>query len=160
MSDRHCMTAKSKTLACWAAVIAGFAGAHRFYLHGGRDSVGWAHVLLSLPGLYGIRRMNLIGQDDQLAWILIPLLGLSIAAAMGMGLFWGLMAEENWARRYPAPNGVTDHGETSWLTVLGVIAALMVGATVVMATIAFSAQRFFEYQALRPLPAAHTQPDR
>jgi len=33
-----------------------------------------------------------------------------------------------------------------WPVVIGVVISLMVGATVLMATIAFSGQRYFEYQ--------------
>ena len=36
---------------------------------------------------------------------------------------------------------------TDWSTVSGVVVALFVGAGVLMATLAFSAQRYFEYQA-------------
>ena len=37
--------------------------------------------------------------------------------------------------------------QTGWLTIIGLVAALSLGAGVLMATIAFSAQRYFEYQA-------------
>ena len=33
-------------------------------------------------GLLGVLRMRQLGQDDRLAWLLIPLLGLAISAAM------------------------------------------------------------------------------
>ena len=35
----------------------------------------------------------------------------------------------------------------NWATVIGVAAALIIGGAVLMATLAFSAQRYFEYQA-------------
>jgi hypothetical protein len=35
---------------------------------------------------------------------------------------------------------------TGWTPVLGVIVALLLGASVFMGTVAFSAQRFFEWQ--------------
>ena len=42
------------------------------------------------------------------------------------------------------PNGPDHH--MNWATVIGVATALIVGGGVLMATIAFSAQRYFEYQ--------------
>ncbi len=39
---------KSKTLATFLALLLGFAGLHRFYLHGLGDRWGWLHAL-SVP---------------------------------------------------------------------------------------------------------------
>lgn len=43
MDSRH----KDKSLTCLLAVLMGWAGIHRFYLHGKRDIGGWAYVLAS-----------------------------------------------------------------------------------------------------------------
>jgi TM2 domain len=137
------MAYKSKTLATWLACVAGSFGAHRFYLHGTRDLWAWLHPWPTLAGLYGIHRVQTLGQDDRLSWLLLPLLGLMVAQACLFALVYGLTADEVWnAKRNPghAPRA------TRWLPVLGVIAALMIGATSLMATIAFGGQRFFEYQ--------------
>ena len=53
------------------------------------------------------------------------------------------MPDERWNARFN-PSG--PQHRTGWSTVIGVIAALVIGAGVLMATIAFSAQRYFEYQ--------------
>jgi hypothetical protein len=144
------MTSKSKTLACWIAILAGFLGAHRFYLRGAKDPWAWVLIAASSIGLYGVRRMNTLGQDDQLAWILIPSLGLSVCAAMMSALVYGLSSEQRWSDIYQGKDASDPSSAcTSWLTILGVIAALMIGSTVLMASIAFTAQRFFEYQALQ-----------
>jgi uncharacterized protein YneF (UPF0154 family) len=37
-------------------------------------------------------------------------------------------------------------GATNWLTIVAVVLALMLGATALMAGLAFSFQRYFEYQ--------------
>jgi hypothetical protein len=137
------MPYKSKTLATWLAWIAGAFGAHRFYLNGSRDPWAWLHPWPTLAGLYGIHRVQTLGQDDQLSWLLLPLVGLMIAQACLFAIVYGLTADAVWdAKRNPmhAPR------QTRWLPVLGAIAALVIGATALMATIAFSAQRFFEYQ--------------
>ena len=142
--------AKSKTLATWVALVGGSLGLHRFYLHGFRDAWGWAFPLPTLLGLYGVQRMRLLGQDDQVAWVLIPLLGVTLAAAMLSAIVYGLMPDEKWNARFNPDEGTAASG---WLAVFGVILALLIGATVLMATIAFSSQRYFEHEAeaARPL---------
>jgi hypothetical protein len=134
---------RSKTLATWLALLAGAFGAHRFYLHGPRDAWAWLHPWPTLAGLYGIQRVQALGQDDPLSWLLLPLLGLMIAQACLFAILYGLTPDERWnARRNPG----SPVRATGWGPVLGVIAALMVGATALMATIAFGGQRYFEWQ--------------
>ena len=132
---------KSKTLATWIALLFGTLGLHRFYLRGFGDWLGWLHPLPTGLGLIGVLRMREIGQDDRLAWLLIPLLGLMIAQAMLCAIVYGLTPDEKWATRYHQPLRAT-----AWGPVFGVIAALLVGATVLMGTVAFGGQRFFEWQ--------------
>jgi hypothetical protein len=134
---------KSKTLATWIAVIGGALGLHRFYLHGLRDVWGWLHAPPALAGLYGVQRMNELGQDDRLAWALIPLLGFVLAGAMLAAIVYGLTPDEKWDARHNP--GAAVHA-TRWGPVLGVIVALMLGAAALMATVAFSGQRYFEWQ--------------
>ena len=135
---------KSKTLATWIALLGGSVGLHRFYLHGFRDTLGWLFVWPSLVGLYGVQRMRHLGGDDHLAWVLIPILGLMLSIAMLSAIVYGLMPDEKWNARFN-PNG-PEH-QMNWATVIGVVTALIVGGAVLMATLAFGAQRYFEYQA-------------
>jgi hypothetical protein len=135
---------KSKTLATWIALVAGSVGLHRLYLHGFRDPWGWLFVAPTFIGLYGVQRMRHLGADDQTAWVLIPLLGATLAIAMLTAIVYGLTPDEKWNARF---NPAGPQHVMNWATVIGVIAALIVGGGVLMATIAFSAQRYFEYQA-------------
>src|SRR5580765_2324886 len=135
---------KSKTLATWLALLGGSVGLHRFYLHGFRDAWGWLFVAPSLVGLYGVQRMRHLGVDDHVAWVLIPFLGAVLSAAMLSAIVYGLTPDEKWNARFN-PAG-PDH-RMNWATVIGVATALIVGGGVLMATLAFSAQRYFEYQA-------------
>ena len=135
---------KSKTFATWIAIVGGTMGWHRFYLHGFRDLLGWLHPLPTLVGLYGVMRAQSLGQDDQLAWVLIPLVGCTIAASMLCAIVYGLTSDEKWNARF---NGGRAASRSGWAAVLGVILALLVGAGVLMATIAFSTQRYFEHEA-------------
>ena len=134
---------QSKTLATWLALLGGSLGLHRFYLHGGHDLLAWLHALPTLAGLVGVQRMLEFGQDDRVAWLLLPLLGLMLAQAALCAIVYGLQPDERWDARHNP--GAAVHA-TGWGPVLAVIAALIVGATALMATIAFSGQRYFESQ--------------
>lgn len=137
---------RSKTLATWIALVGGSLGLHRFYLKGLADPWGWLFPLPTLLGVWGVQRVRDFGQDDLTSWVLMPLLGLTLSVSMFSAIVYGLTSDETWRRRHnPGRAGIPASG---WGAVLGVIAALMVGAGVLMATIAFSAQRFFEYQAM------------
>jgi hypothetical protein len=134
---------KSKTLATWLALLVGAFGVHRLYLYGPRDLWAWLHPWPTLAGLYGIQRVQALGQDDRLSWLLLPLLGLMIAQACLFAIVYGLKPDAAWdAQRNPA-QAVRS---TRWGPVLGAIAALMIGATALMATVAFGGQRWFEWQ--------------
>lgn len=134
---------KSKTLAAWIALVGGSLGLHRFYLYGWRDLVGWLHPLPTLAGLAGIARMNNLGLDDHWAWALIPVLGLMLSTTMLMAIIYGLMPDERWNARFN-PQGPEHHA--GWSTVFAVVLSLLLGATALMATLAFGGERFFEWQ--------------
>lgn len=135
---------RSKTLATWITLVGGCLGLHRFYLHGFRDPWGWLLPVPTFVGLYGVQRMREFGQDDRLAWVLIPLLGIVVAGTMLAAIVHGLTPDEKWNARHNRAGGGPRSGG---LAVAGAILALMLGAGVLMATIAFSGQRWFEFQA-------------
>lgn len=137
--------ARSKTIATWLALVGGAVGLHRFYLHGWRDGWGWLLPFPTAVGLYGVVRMRQFGADDHLAWVLIPVLGVVLAATMLTAIVYGLTPDLRWNARWNA--GAAPGDEAGWLAVIGVVLALVFGAGVLMATLAFGAQRYFEYQA-------------
>jgi hypothetical protein len=134
---------RSKTAATWIAALGGGFGLHRFYLHGLRDVPGWLLLPPTLVGWYGVYRARTLGVDDQLAWALVPVLGFVLAGTMLTAIVYGLMPDERWDARYNAGRTSSPSG---WLAVLGVIFSLAVGATILMATIAYGGQHYFEYQ--------------
>ena len=138
---------KSKTAATWLAFLGGGLGLHRFYLHGLKDVGGWLWAAVTLVGVQGLRLHLSLGQDHHVAWLLLPVLGFSLAGGALMALVYGLMPDERWNARFN-PQGPDHHA--GWLTVFGVVLALLVGAGVLMSAIAYSAQRWFEYSAETP----------
>lgn len=138
---------KNKTVATWLAFLGGPLGLHRFYLHGLGDMLGWLLPVPTALGIYGIQRLQELGQDDRLSWLLIPLLGFTFAACALQAILYGLMAPERWNARFnPQQAADASPGRTGWLTVVAVAASLMVGAGVLMASIAYSLQHYYEYQ--------------
>lgn len=135
---------KHKAVATWLALTMGVFGLHRFYLHGPKDRWAWLFPLPTLLGLAGLQRMAAFGQDDRAAWALIPLLGVSLVAALLGGIVYGLMPDERWNERFNAGRPAQSGG---WAAVIGVVLCLLIGGTALMATIAFSAQRYFEAQS-------------
>ena len=138
---------KNKTLAAWLAFLGGPLGLHRFYLHGMGDMLGWLLPIPTALGLYGIQRVQQFGQDDQYSWMLIPLLGFTIAGCALRAILYGLMTPERWNARFnPSAAREAPAGQTRWLTIGAIVVSLLLGTTVLMASIAFSFQRYFEYQ--------------
>ena len=99
---------KNKTVAAWLAFVGGPLGLHRFYLHGLSDMLGWLLPIPTALGIYGIQRVQQLGQDDHYSWVLIPLLGFTIAACALRAILYALMTPEAWNARYnpcAAPDG-------------------------------------------------------
>jgi hypothetical protein len=113
-----------------------------------RPRLGLLYPLPTLLGLYGVLRMRDLGLDDRLSWLLVPLLGLTLSAAALEAILTGLTPAPQWEARHGAGTGASH-----WGTVLGVIVALMAGATVLLGTLAFAGQKYFEWEAAPPVAA-------
>jgi hypothetical protein len=138
---------KNKTLAVWLTFLLGPLGMHRFYLYGFSDKLGWVLPLPTALGWYGIQRALAFGQDDLLSWILIPLIGFTFAGCALNAIVYGLLAPEKWHSKFNAGATDSDQADTSnWVTIFGVATALLMGTTILMASIVFSFQRYFEHQ--------------
>ena len=138
---------KNKTVAAWLAFVGGPLGLHRFYLHGLSDLWGWALPIPTALGIYGIQRVQEFGLDDQWSWVLIPMLGFTIAGCALTAIVYGLSTPEKWnARHNPGAPEDALPGRTQWLTIGAVVVSLLMGTTVLMSSIVYSFQRYFEYQ--------------
>ena len=138
---------KNKTLATWLALVGGPLGLHRFYLNGWGDWLGWLHWIPTALGLVGWRRVQMLGVDDPVSWVLLPCAGFLFAITALTAIVYGLSSPEKWnARHNPQAEPEAAPGQTHWLTVGGVVLALLVGSTVLMSSIVYSFQRYFEVQ--------------
>lgn len=138
---------KNKTTAAWLTFLGGPLGLHRFYLFGFNDSLGWLLPIPTALGVYGMERVQMYGLDDMTSWWLIPLLGFTVAACALNAIVYALMAPEVWNAKFnpqAAPDAAA--GQTQWLTIGAIVVSLLIGSTVLMSSIVFSFQRYFEYQ--------------
>ena len=139
---------KNKTLAVWLTFLTGPLGLHRLYLYGRYGMWSWLTWVPVLLGSYGVLRARNISLDDQLSWLLIPLLGLTNSAYALRAIVYGLQSAPAWNARFnPGEDTESPAGQTRVLTVFGLGTSLLVGTGVLLATIAFSFQRIFEYSA-------------
>ncbi|QGZ41618.1 TM2 domain-containing protein [Pseudoduganella flava] len=120
---------KNKTLTALLAFALGGLGIHRFYLKGLSDRWGWLHAA-SLPAC-GIA-MSLAPHADWYFWYL-PLT-VSMLAGFIEALVLGLTPDERWDAAYNAHSG--RHTASRWPLAVIVVATLMVGAGVLIATLA------------------------
>lgn len=120
---------KNKTLATFLALVLGGVGAHRFYLRGALDKLGLLH-LISLPvaGLV----VGLAPQAD-VFYKILPLV-VSYIAAFIEALVIGLLPDEKWDAAHNAGSG--RRSDSTWLLALLLVGTMLVGATVVIATMA------------------------
>lgn len=140
MTTARTTTTRSKTVATWLALLGGGFGLHWFYLRGWKAPAGWLHPLPTVLGVVGVLRILGNGQDDALAPLLIPLGGLSLSAALLTGIIIGLTPDDRWQARH-------GRGRSSgWGAVIGVVLSLLIGAGVLMSTITYGLQRYFEIQ--------------
>lgn len=136
---------KNKSVATWLAFLVGPLGLHRFYLHGLGDWLGWLHPIPTALGLYGMQRVREFGLDDPLSWVLIPLFGFNYAACALTAIVYGLTDREKWNARFKFHTDATN-GRTQWFTIIAVAGALMIGSTLLISSIVYSFQRYFEVQ--------------
>ena len=142
---------KNKTLATWLALLGGPLGLHRFYLRGWGDALGWLLPWPTLVGAMGVLRARQLGVDDQLSWLLVPLLGVVVTACALTAIVYGLTDRPKWNGRFnPSRDPEDSAGRTSGLTILAVVCAMLIGTTALMSTLAYVFQHYFEYQALTP----------
>ena len=138
---------KNKTVATWLAFRGGPFGAHPFYLHGSGDWLGWLLPTPTLVGAYGVLRMWSLGTNDPLSWVLTPVLGFTFAGCCLTAIVYGLRTPEAWNGRFN-PQAAPDSkaAQTRWATIWAMVMALMMGAGVLMGSIAISFQGFFNAQ--------------
>jgi hypothetical protein len=129
------------------SIFGGAFGLHRFYMRGLGDMLAWLHIVPTSLGLFGMQRLETFGQDDPLVWWLLPVLGLMISQGMAHAIIYGLTPDERWDAQHNPGYPTTP---TAWGPILGVILAVMLGAGVLMSSIAYSVQKWFEWQLQSP----------
>jgi TM2 domain-containing membrane protein YozV len=125
MSKTH----KNKTLASFLAVVLGGFGVHRFYLKGPVDRLGLLH-LCALP----VTGMVVgIAHDADPFYKLLPLI-VSYLVGFLEALVIGLTPDEKWDAAHNIGSGRST--QSNWMLALLLVATMLVGSTVLIATIA------------------------
>jgi len=119
---------KNKIVATLLALLLGGLGAHRFYLKGGADRLGVLHLCaLPLTGiLYGAVKPHPF-------YIVLPLL-VSFIAGFIEALVIGLTPDEKWDAKHNAGSG--RQSQSHWVLVLLLVVTMLVGAIVLIGTMA------------------------
>jgi hypothetical protein len=125
MSKTH----KNKTLATFLAVVLGGFGVHRFYLKGSLDRLGLLHLCaLPITGMvYGL------APHAAPFFHMLPLV-VSYLVAFLEALMIGLSPDEKWDAAHNAGSGRAS--QSNWPLALLLVATMLVGSTVLIATIA------------------------
>ena len=119
---------KNKTLATLLALLLGGLGAHRFYLKGGTDRLGVLH-LCALP----ITGILYAAVKPHPFYIILPLL-VSFIAGFIEALVIGLTPDEKWDAKHNAGSG--RQSQSNWVLVLLLVVTMLVGAIVLIGTMA------------------------
>jgi len=123
---------KNKTLATLLAVLGGLFGLHRFYLDGNGSWRAWLYPTLTVIGMLA-------------APIWIPALVLTFGVfftSLIEGLTFAVTPDERWDARWNA--GEERRNDSGWTVIITAVLTLGLGATLLMAVLAFSFQRWFE----------------
>lgn len=129
------MNFRHKAFAALLAAVAGALGAHRIYLG---QKLWWLPLAVSLtmlPLLVGVRNWY---QSPAFFVLMIPVIAGFIEA-----LVIALTPDARFDARFNAH--VERRNRSGWDAVLVAVAALMVGATILMTTIALLFQTYFEH---------------
>lgn len=120
---------RNKAFATLLAFVLGTLGAHRLYLHGLRDRWLWLH-LAALPASLALR---LAWPQADWFYQLLPMI-VSALAGFLEALVLGLMPDDKWDARHNAGSGRAS--DTGWPLAVVLVATVMLGAGVLIATMA------------------------
>jgi hypothetical protein len=122
-------THKNKTIATLLALLLGWVGLHRFYLHGLTDRWGWLHAV-SLP----LSAMLLLSNPELPLLVNTLPLVISMLTASIETFVLGLMPDEKWDARHNPTSGVAS--DSRWPIALMMVVNLFFGATLLLTVLA------------------------
>jgi TM2 domain-containing membrane protein YozV len=135
---------RSKTITAALAFFLGSFGAHRFYLYGKRDIYGWAHLLGTLIGIPGVMLVIASERSSMLGWVLAFFGAVSVLSAFLAAIVYGLRPDEKWDAQFNAHT--QRKSRSGWTVIFVVIFSLLIGAFLLMTSLAISFQTYFESQ--------------
>ncbi len=132
---------RSKTRAAALALFLGVLGAHRFYLRGPRDVLGWLHLPLFAAACWGLAGVVREGPGSAMAPVGVPLAAVCVGLALFQALLLGLTPDARWDETWNA--GMAERSHSGWGVVLVVVFSLLIGTAALAGGLAVGLQRMF-----------------
>lgn len=120
---------KNKTLATLLGAVLGALGAHRLYLRGRSDGLLWLHLALAAAALLLLAVLPSVNPF----YCLLPLIASMIAGFLE-ALILGVMSDEKFDAAFNAGSG--GRSDSRWPLALVLVLTMLVGATVLISTMA------------------------
>ncbi len=120
---------KNKTLAALLAAVLGAAGIHRLYLRGAHDRLAWLHFALLAATLV----LLVAAPSINLFYRLLPAI-LSMIAGFLQALVLGVTPDDKFDAAFNV--GSDGRSDSRWPLALLLVATMLVGATVLISTMA------------------------
>lgn len=141
---------KNKLIFCTLGLIAPL-GLNVLYLKGLKNPWGWLQFSCFWMGLLGYQLLGASDMGSAVGWVLASAGFLSLEASWLTTIVYGLRPDEKWDAQFNAHT--TQTNQSGWLVIICVILSLMIGAGVMMASLAIAFEQHFlsQYEEARKI---------
>lgn len=126
-------------------------GLNLFYLKGLKSIWAWLQLISFFAGILGYKLLAASDMSSALGWILATIGFVSLEASWLTTIVYGLRPDERWDAQFN-PNSLRKN-DSGWAVIICVILSLMIGAGVMMASLAIAFEQHFisQYEAARKI---------
>jgi hypothetical protein len=132
---------KNKLLFCALGLFFPGTGFNLFYLKGLASPWAWLQMVSLFAGILGWKLLGASDMSSALGWILAAAGFIALEASWLTTIIFGLRPDEKWDAQFNANSG--QKSASGWLVILCVIASLMIGAAVLMISLAIAFEQHF-----------------
>ena len=126
-------------------------GLNVFYLKGLKNPWAWLQLFSFFAGILGYKLLAASDMSLALGWILATIGFISLEASWLTTIVYGLRPDDRWDAQFN-PNSKRKN-DSGWAVIICVILSLMIGAGVMMASLAIAFEQHFisQYEAARKI---------